>query len=199
MTQQPGEDPSVNKIVEASSQIVGEVRDQANELIHLPLHLLRFFMHPYRFIQATPDLKTVTWVSLAIGSGVLGAIINALVHQSFLRLVLALLILPLGSFLSVFATSWIIKLAFREFHKVRIRFRSAASIFAFSNSIWWICVGLGDQVPAIALIGFAFSLTIAGVGFIGKLNLPKNRVTQWFVALAIVHTILWSLGRWIGS
>lgn len=199
MAHQPGEDPSVSKIVEASSHLVGEVRDQANELIHLPVHLLRFFLHPFRFIRTTPDLKTVTWVTLATGSGVLGAIINAVIHQSFIRLILALLILPLGSFLSVFATSWIIKLIFREFHKVRIRYRSAASIFAFSNSIWWLCVGVGDQVPAIALIGFGLSLLIAGTGFVGKLNLPKNRVIQWFFALAIVHTILWSLGRWIGS
>ncbi len=198
-----GETDSTETIIEVSAQISHEIvdgaKDRANELIHLPLMVLKFFSNPFRFIRTAPDFKTVTWVVLAIASGVLGAIVNAIVHQSILRFFMALIILPLGAFLAVFATTSILKLVFRGAHGLRFRYRSGATIFAFANLFWWIPIGAGEKLPPIALIGFFTALIIAAVGFVEKLQLPKALVLRWFGILGIAHTVLWSLGRWMSA
>lgn len=197
------ESDSTETIIEVSAQISHEIvdgaKDRANELLHLPLMVLRFFSNPFQFIKTTPDLKTVSWVLLAISSGVLGAIVNATLHQSLLRFIVALIILPLGAFLAAFATTSILKLVFRGAHGLRFRYRSGASIFAFANMFWWIPIGAGDKLPPLALIGFFTALSIAAVGFVEKLGLPKPLVLRWFAVLAIAHIILWSIGRWISA
>src|SRR5688572_11999065 len=90
-------DPSTETIIDVSAQISHEIvegaKDRANELIHLPLMVFKFFSNPFRFVRTAPDLKTVTWVVLTVASGVLGAIVNALVYQSVLHFVMALIIL----------------------------------------------------------------------------------------------------------
>lgn len=190
-------------IIDVSAQISHEIvdgaKDRANELIHLPLNILKFVMHPIGFIRTAPDLKTVTWVTLAIVSGVLGAAVNAIVHQSIFRFFMALLILPIGAFLAVFATTSIMKLVFRGAHGLRFRYRSGASIFAFANLFWWIPIGAAEKIPALSLIGFFAALLIAGVGFVEKLKLPRGLVFRWFTLLAIAHVVLWSLGRYMSS
>lgn len=197
------QDASTETIIDVSAQISHEIvdgaKDQANELIHLPLMVLKFFMNPFRFVRNAPDLKTVTWVVLAVASGVLGAIVNALVHQSVFRFFMALLILPLGAFLAVFATTSILKLVFRGAHGLRFRYRSGATIFAFANLFWWIPIGAGEKFPPLALIGFFTALIVASVGFVDKLKLPRSVVLRWFAVLAIAHTVLWSLGRWMST
>ncbi|CAN5693665.1 hypothetical protein BH10BDE1_BH10BDE1_01480 [soil metagenome] len=199
----PQQDDSTETIIDVSAQISHEIvdgaKDRANELIHLPLMILNFFSNPLRFIRNTPDLKTPTWVVLAVFSGVLGAIVNAVVHQSLFRFFMALLILPVGAFLAVFATTSILKLVFRGAHGLRFRYRSGASIFAFSNLFWWIPIGAAEKIPPLALIGFFTALIIASVGFVDKLKLPRSVVFRWFAILAIAHTILWSLGRWMST
>ncbi len=190
-------------IIDVSAQISHEIvdgaKDRANELIHLPLMVFRFLSHPTRFIRTTPDLKTVSWVVLAIATGAIGAAVNAIVHQSLWRFFMALIILPLGSFLSVFATTSILKLVFRGAHGLRFRYRSGASIFAFANMFWWIPIGAGEKYPPLSLIGFFIALFIAGTGFTTKLSLPRGLVIRWFTLLAVAHVVLWSLGRWMST
>lgn len=197
------ESDSTETIIEVSAQISHEIvdgaKDRANELLHLPLMVLRFLSNPFKFIKTTPDLKTVSWVLLAISSGILGAIVNGVLHQSLLRFIVALVILPLGAFLAAFATTSILKLIFRGAHGLRFRYRSGASIFAFANLFWWIPIGAGEKLPPLALIGFFTALSIAAVGFVEKLGLPKRLVLRWFGVLAIAHVVLWSIGRWISA
>lgn len=199
----PKESDSTETIIEVSAQISHEIvdgaKDRANELLHLPIMVLRFFSNPFKFIKTTPDLKTVSWVLLAIASGVLGALVNGVLHQSLLRFIVALVILPLGAFLAAFATTSILKLIFRGAHGLRFRYRSGASIFAFANLFWWIPIGAGEKLPPIALIGFFTALSIAAVGFVEKLGLPKQLVLRWFGLIAVAHIILWSIGRWISA
>jgi hypothetical protein len=197
------QDASTETIIDVSAQISHEIvdgaKDRANELIHLPFMVLKFLGNPFGFIRSVPDLKTVTWVVLAVSSGVLGAIVNAVVHQSIFRFFMALLILPLGAFLAVFATTSILKLVLRGAHGLRFRYRSGATIFAFSNLFWWIPIGAGEKLPPLALIGFFTALIIASVGFVDKLKLPRTVVFRWFAVLAIAHTVLWSIGRWMST
>lgn len=196
-------DQATETIIDVSAQISHEIvegaKDRANELLHLPMMIVRFFANPFRFIRSAPDLKTPTWVVLTITSGVLGALVNAIVHQSVLHFVMALIILPLGAFLAVFATTSILKLIFRGAHGLRFRYRSGATIFAFSNLFWWIPIGAGEKIPPLALIGFFTALTISAVGFVDRLHLPKRLVIRWFALLGLAHTILWSIGRWASS
>ncbi len=192
-------DTSVNQIIDISAQLSQEIVDgaksQANELLHLPLMVLRFLRSPLRFIKQAPDLKTPTWVALTFFSGVMGSFVNAALHQNWYRFFIAVLILPTGSFLAVFATTSILKIIFRGGYGLNFRYRSGASIFAFANMFWWIPAGVGDKAPPIALLGFVVALLIAGVGFVERLKLPKKHVLKWFLALAVVHVLLWSLGR----
>ncbi len=182
-----------------SHEIVDGAKDRASELIHLPLMVSKFISNPVRFIKTCPDLKTPTWVALAVSTGILGAATNALIHQSAIRFFIALLILPLGAFLAVFATTSILKLVFRGAHGLRFRYRSGASIFAFANLFWWIPLGAGEKIPALSLIGFFLALMIAGVGFVEKLRLPRTLVFRWFSLLAFAHIILWSVGRYFSA
>lgn len=190
-------------IIDVSAQISHEIvdgaKDRANELIHLPLMVLSFLKNPIAFIRQTPDLKTITWVVLTVASGVLGATVNAIVHQSIYRFFIALIILPVGAFLSVFATTSILKLVFRGAHGLRFRYRSGASIFAFANLFWWIPIGAAEKIPPLALAGFFIALFIAGVGFVTKLQLPQNLVIRWFALIGVAHVALWSLGRWMSA
>ena len=199
----PSSDTSVNTIIDISAhlshEIVDGAKNQANELVHLPLMVLQFLKNPIAFIKQTPDLKTPTWVTLTIFSGVMGSFVNAAIHQSWLRFFIALFILPTGSFLAVFATTSILKIIFRGGYGLNFRYRSGASIFAFANLFWWIPAGVGDSLPPLSLLGFVIALMIAGVGFVEKLGLPKNHVLKWFSVLAIVHAVLWSLGCWLGE
>lgn len=190
-------------IIDVSAQISHEIvdgaKDRANEVIHLPLMVLRFLSNPVAFIRTCPDLKTPAWVALAVFTGILGAATNALVHQSAIRFFIALFILPLGAFLAVFATTSILKLVFRGAHGLRFRYRSGASIFAFANLFWWIPLGAGEKIPALSLIGFFTALLIAGVGFVDKLRLPRTLVIRWFSLLALAHILLWSVGRYFSA
>lgn len=199
----PRTEQTSETIIDVSAQLSHEIvdgaKDRANELIHLPLMVLKFLSHPFAFIRATPDLKTPTWVVLTIVSGVLGATVNAIVHQSIFRFFMALIILPIGSFLSVFATTSILKLVLRGAHGLRFRYRSGASIFAFANIFWWIPIGAGEKFPPISLIGFFIALVIAAVGFVGKLRLPLGIVARWFTLIALAHLVLWSLGRYMST
>jgi hypothetical protein len=151
-------DATTETILDVSAQISHEIvdgaKDRANELFHLPMMVLKFLINPYRFIRTTPDLRTVSWVVLAISSGILGAVVNAVIYQSAWRFLMAVLILPVGAFLSVFATNSILKLVFRGAHGIKYRYRSGASIFAFANLFWWIPIGAAEKLPAVALIGF---------------------------------------------
>lgn len=199
----PSSDSATETIIDVSAHISHELidgaKDRANELAHLPIMVLRFLMHPLIFIRTTPDLKTPSWVILTIVSGVLGAFLNALLHQSILRFAIALLILPFGSFLSVFATNSILKIIFRAAHGLKYRYRSGASIFAFTNFFWWVPIGAGEKMPPVALVGFYIALIIAAVGFIEKLSLPRRLVVGWFSVLAVLHTALWAASRLIGD
>lgn len=196
-------DTSTDTIIDVSAQISHEfvdgAKDRANELLHLPIMVLKFVINPFGFIRSAPDLKTVTWVVLSISSGVLGALVNALVHQSVFRFFMALVILPLGAFLAVFATTSIMKLVLRGAHGLRFRYRSGASIFAFSNLFWWIPIGAAEKIPPLALLGFFTALIIASVGFVDRLKLPRKVVLRWFTILAVAHVALWSLGRWMSA
>jgi hypothetical protein len=196
-------DATTETILDVSAQISHEIVDgaknRANELFHLPKMVSLFLINPYRFIRTTPDLRTVSWVVLAISAGILGAIVNALIYQSILRFLMAALILPVGSFLSVFATNSILKLVFRGAHGIKYRYRSGASIFAFANLFWWIPIGAVEKLPIIALLGFFAALSIAAVGYTEKLKLPKHLVLRWFAVIAIAHTALWSIGRFISN
>lgn len=193
-------DTTTETIIDVSAQISHEIvdgaKDRANELIHLPLMVLKFVANPFRFIRTAPDFKTVTWLVLAAGSGVLGALVNAIVYQSIFRFVIALLMFPVGAMLAAFAMTSILKLIFRGAHGLRFRYRSGATIFAFANLFWWIPIGAGDKLPPLALIGFFTAMIIASVGFVEKLQLPKSLVIRWFSMLVIAHTVLWSIGRW---
>ncbi len=182
-----------------SHDIVDGAKDRAGELAHLPLMVAKFVTNPFKFIRTTPDLKTISWVLLAIASGVVGAMINAAIYQSILRFLVALFILPLGSFLSVFATNSILKLVFRGAHGLRYRYRSGASIFAFANIFWWVPIGASEKLPYLALVGFFTSLAIAAVGYMTKLGLPRPLVLRWFAVIGIVHTVLWSIGRYFAG
>ena len=181
-------DATTETILDVSAQISHEIvdgaKDRANELFHLPKMVLLFLINPYRFIRTTPDLRTV---------------VNALIYQSVLRFLMAVLILPVGAFLSVFATNSILKLVFRGAHGIKYRYRSGASIFAFANLVWWIPIGAAEKLPAIALLGFFAALSIAAVGYTEKLKLPKHLVLRWFAVIAIAHTALWSIGRFISN
>lgn len=196
-------DATTETILDVSAQISHEIvdgaRDRANELVQLPKMVLLFLINPYQFIRTTPDLRTVSWVVLAIVAGVLGAVVNALIYQSILRFLMAVLILPVGALLSVFATNSILKLVFRGAHGIKYRYRSGASIFAFANLFWWIPIGAAEKLPVIALLGFFAALSIAAVGYTEKLKLPKNLVLRWFAVIAIAHTALWSIGRSISD
>lgn len=196
-------DATTETILDVSAQISHELvdgaKDRASELFHLPKMVLIFLLNPYRFIRTTPDLKTVSWVVLAVSGGVIGAIVNAAIYQSFFRFLMALLILPLGAFLSVFATNSILKLIFRGAHGLKYRYRSGASIFSFANLFWWIPIGAAERFPAIALLGFFAALSIAAVGYTEKLNLPKALVLRWFAVIALAHTALWSIGNFISN
>ncbi|MDX9730858.1 MAG: hypothetical protein RBT63_03715, partial [Bdellovibrionales bacterium] len=79
-------DSSTETIIDVSAQLSHELVDgaksQANELLQLPQLVFRFFRNPLLFIRTTPDLKTVSWVVLAVSGGVLGAVLNALIYQS---------------------------------------------------------------------------------------------------------------------
>ena len=182
-----------------SHEFVDGAKDRANELIHLPLMVAKFLSNPVGFVRTCPDLKTPTWVVLAISTGIFGAATNALVHQSAIRFFIALVILPVGAFLAVFATTSILKLVFRGAHGLRFRYRSGASIFAFANIFWWVPLGAGEKIPALSLIGFFIALIIAGVGFVEKLRLPRRLVFRWFSVLALAHIVLWSVGRYFSS
>lgn len=190
-------------IIDVSAQISHEIvdgaKDRANELIHLPLMVLKFLRGPFKFIQTTPDLKTVSWVVLAVTSGILGAAVNAFIYQSVIRFVVALIVLPLGAFLSVFATTSILKLVFRGAHGLRFRYRSGASIFAFSNMFWWIPIGAGEKFPPVLFLGFGMALAIAARGFSTKLGLPAKLVARWFTLIALAHATLWWLGSWLSG
>jgi hypothetical protein len=196
-------DAATETILDVSAQISHELvdgaKDRANELFHLPKMVLRFIINPYGFIRTSPDLRTVSWVVLAISGGILGAVINAVIYQSFLRFLMAVLILPVGAFLSVFATNSILKLVFRGAHGIKYRYRSGASIFAFANLFWWIPIGAAEKLPIITLLGFFVALSIAAVGYTEKLKLPKHLVLRWFGVIAAAHTILWSIGRFISN
>ncbi|MBN8540317.1 MAG: hypothetical protein J0L82_08020 [Deltaproteobacteria bacterium] len=196
-------DATTETILDVSAQISHEIvdgaKDRANELFHLPMMVLKFLINPYRFIRTTPDLRTVSWVVLAISSGILGAVVNAVIYQSAWRFLMAVLILPVGAFLSVFATNSILKLVFRGAHGIKYRYRSGASIFAFANLFWWIPIGAAEKLPAVALIGFFAALSIAAVGYTEKLGLPKYLVLRWFAVIAVAHTALWSIGRFISD
>lgn len=196
-------EPTTETIIDVSAQISHEIvdgaKDRANELLHLPLMVFQFLRNPFRFIRQTPDLKTVSWVTLAIVSGVLGAAVNAIVYQSWMRFFMALVILPVGAFLAVFATTSILKLVFRGAHGLKFRYRSGASIFAFANLFWWIPIGAGEKLPPLGLIGFFAALMIASVGFVDKLHLPRQVVFRWFALLGIAHAVLWSVGRWMSA
>lgn len=197
----PNTDTSINTIIDISAhlshEIVDGAKNQANELVHLPLMILQFFKNPIAFIKRTPDLKTPTWVTLTVFSGVMGSFVNAAIHQSWLRFFIALFILPTGSFLAVFATTSILKIIFRGGYGLNFRYRSGASIFAFANLFWWIPAGVGDSLPPLSLLGFVIALIVAGIGFVEKLGLPQTHVLKWFSALAIIHAALWSLSRWL--
>ena len=196
-------DEATETILDVSAQISHDIvdgaKDRANELAQLPLMVLKFATNPYKFIQTTPDLKTLSWVLLAIASGVIGAFINAAIYQSILRFLVAVFILPLGSFLSVFATNSILKLFFRGAHGLRYRYRSGASIFAFANLFWWVPIGASEKLPYLALIGFFISLSIAAVGYSTKLSLPRPLVLRWFTVIGVVHTALWFIGRYFAG
>ena len=196
-------DEATETILDVSAQISHDIvdgaKDRANELAQLPLMVLKFATNPYKFIQTTPDLKTLSWVLLAIASGVIGAFINAAIYQSILRFLVAVFILPLGSFLSVFATNSILKLVFRGAHGLRYRYRSGASIFAFANLFWWVPIGASEKLPYLALIGFFISLSIAAVGYSTKLSLPRPLVLRWFTVIGVVHTALWFFGRYFAG
>lgn len=196
-------DEATETILDVSAQISHDIvdgaKDRANELAQLPLMVLKFATNPYKFIQTTPDLKTLSWVLLAIASGVIGAFINAAIYQSILRFLVAVFILPLGSFLSVFATNSILKLVFRGAHGLRYRYRSGASIFAFANLFWWVPIGASEKLPYLALIGFFISLSIAAVGYSTKLSLPRPLVLRWFAVIGVVHTALWFIGRYFAG
>ncbi len=185
--------------VQISHEIVDGAKDRANELVHLPKMVLVFLINPYRFIRKAPDLRTVSWVILAVSGGVLGAVLNALIHQSYGRFLMAILILPLGAFLSVFATNLILKIVFRGAHGIKYRYRSGASIFAFANLFWWIPIGAVEKLPYLALLGFFVSLSISAVGYTEKLKLPKTLVLRWFAVIALAHTALWSVGRFFAN
>ena len=196
-------DESTETILDVSAQISHDIvdgaKDRANELAHLPLMVAKFVSSPFKFIRTTPDLKTISWVLLAIASGVIGAMINAAIYQSVLRFLVAIFILPLGSFLSVFATNSILKLVFRGAHGLRYRYRSGASIFAFANIFWWVPIGASERLPYLALIGFFTALAIAAYGYMTKLGLPRPLVLRWFTVIAVVHTVLWSIGRYFAG
>lgn len=196
-------DEATETILDVSAQISHEIvdgaKDRASELASLPIMVLKFLRNPFRFIQNTPDLKTISWVLLAIASGVLGAVVNAAIYQSPLRFLVAIFILPFGSFLSVFATNSILKLVFRGAHGLRYRYRSGASIFAFANIFWWVPIGASEKLPYLAMIGFFTALAIAAVGYMTKLALPRPLVLRWFAVIAVVHTVLWSIGRYFAS
>jgi hypothetical protein len=206
---QPGEtsnvssDEATETILEVSAQIsheiVGGAKDRASELASLPKMLFKFLFNPIGFIKTAPDLKTISWVTLAIFSGLLGALINGVIYQSLFRFLVAIFILPLGSFLSVFASNSILKLIFRGAHGIRYRYRSGASIFAFSNIFWWVPIGASEKFPYLALVGFFVALLIAAVGYTAKLGLPRGLVIRWFTVIAFVHTTLWSIGRHIAN
>lgn len=196
-------DESTETILDVSAQISHDIvdgtKDRVSELAQLPVMVLKFVTNPFRFIQSTPDLKTVSWVLLAIASGVIGAVINAAIYQSFLRFLVAIFILPLGSFLSVFATNSILKLIFRGAHGLRYRYRSGASIFAFANIFWWVPIGASEKLPYLALLGFFVSLSIAAAGYMTKLGLPRPLVLRWFAVIGTVHTVLWFIGRYFAN
>lgn len=195
----PNTDTIIDMSAQLSHEIVDGAKDRANELIHLPLMILKFLSNPIRFMRTAPDLKTVSWVTLAVISGILGAIVNGLVHQSGVRFFMALLILPIGAFLAVFALTSLLKLAFRGAHGLRFRYRSGATIFAFANLFWWIPIGAAEKIPPLALVGFFTALIIASVGFVDKLQLPKPLVLRWFALIALAHTVIWSVGRWMSA
>lgn len=196
-------DTSTETIIDVSAQLSShlahEAKDQVNELAHLPLMLLRFLRNPIRFIKTTPDLKTVSWVALAIGSGVFGAILNGLLYQSIVRFAIALAILPVGSFLSVFATNSILKILFRTMHGLKYRYRSGASIFAFASYFWWAPIAAVEKFPPIALLGFIVAMAIAAAGYVTKLQLPPRLVLFWFSAIALAHMALLLVGRQLGA
>jgi hypothetical protein len=196
-------DEATETILDVSAQISHEIvdgaKDRASELASLPVMVLKFLRNPFRFIQNTPDLKTISWILLAIASGIFGAVVNAAIHQSSLRFLVAIFILPFGSFLSVFATNSILKLVFRGAHGLRYRYRSGASIFAFANIFWWVPIGASEKLPYLSMIGFFTALAIAAVGYMTKLALPRPLVLRWFALIAIVHTVLWSIGRYFAS
>jgi hypothetical protein len=195
--------PNTDTIIDISAQLSHEIvdgaKDRANEIIHLPLMVLRFFANPFRFVRTAPDLKTVTWIVLAAASGILGAVVNGILHQSIFRFIIALLIFPVGAFLAVFALTSLLKVAFRSVHGIRFRYRSGATIFAFSNLFWWISVGAAEKLPPLAIIGFFTALIVAAVGFVEKLQLPKPLVLRWFALLAAIDMVLWSLERWVSG
>lgn len=196
-------EPTAETIIDVSAQISHEIvdgaKDRAHELLGLPWMVFRFLKNPFRFIRQAPDLRTVSWVVLAVASGVLGAAMNAIIHQSWMRFFMALVILPVGAFLAVFATTSILKLVFRGAHGLKFRYRSGASIFAFANMFWWIPIGAGEKIPPLGLIGFFTALIIASVGFVDKLQLPRRVVFRWFAVLGIAHAVLWSVGRWMSA
>lgn len=185
-------DQLIEASVEFSQDLVSGAKDRATELIRLPLQILRFFRHPVRFLENCPDLKTPTWVVLAIGTGVLSALISGLVHQSPIRFLIALLILPAGSFLATFATTSLLKIVLLSFHGLRFRYRSGTSIFAFANIFWWLPVGIVDRLPFLVLFGFVAAFSLAAIGFHRKLGIPAKIIGGWLTLFGLVHIGIWT-------
>jgi hypothetical protein len=190
-------DQLIEASVEFSQDLVIGAKDRATELIRLPLDVLRFLRHPVRFLENCPDLKTPTWVVLAIGTGVLSAVISGLVHQGLIRFLIALLILPAGSFLATFATTSLLKIILLSIHGLKFRYRSGASIFAFANIFWWLPVGVVDRQPWIVLVGFIAAFSLASIGFNRKLGIPTRIIGGWLALFGAVHVGIWTTTKFV--
>jgi hypothetical protein len=190
-------DQLIEASVEFSQDLVIGAKDRATELIRLPLEIFRFLRHPVRFLENCPDLKTPTWVILAISTGILSAVISGLVHHGLIRFLIALLILPAGSFLATFATTSLLKIILLSVHGLKFRYRSGASIFAFANIFWWLPVGIVDRQPIIVLIGFIAAFSLAAIGFNRKLGIPIKVIGGWLALFGLIHVGIWTTTKFV--
>jgi hypothetical protein len=164
------------------------VREKLKDAIFTLPH---FFKNP---VQGMRRLPTWEWPETLILQGLFAmicAVLGNLVQKDFIGMVLAIVVGPVMSWISVGLAAGFFYYVFLFFFQRELTFKQIYMHVLFASLPVWLLSIVAPLAPPVKLIGVGAALILLFVGFVDNFSLAREKTRNMMLALMLGYTIGW--------